>query len=253
MEPSLYVRVMLQILPAFHDETVVSGTTLVDTSALPWPGASFGVAASANADHVERSFGLLAQTLQVPRESIRSVRQVHGITIQPFANSTDDAEGDALIASRPGEIVGVKIADCCAILIHDPVKRIVAAVHSGWRGTAAGILPATLERLVSDHHCIPEELRLYLSACASGARYEVGEDVAALLPAYCSPLTNRPGKWLFDNHAALADQARSRGVLHTNISLEGACTIVDARFHSYRRDKERSGRCFAFIGLREIP
>lgn len=244
---------MVQILPAFLDDELISGTTLVDTTELPWPGASFGVTPSADRDHVERSFHALADTLHIPRGSIRSLRQVHGMAIQSLAHSDPEAEGDALISDRPGEVIGVKIADCCAILIHDPVTRVVAAVHSGWRGTAAGILPATIDRLVHDHGARPGDLRLYFSACASGRNYEVGEDVYRVLSEYCSPLSYNAGKWLFDNHAALRSQAQARGVDPAQITVEEACTIVDQRFHSYRRDGERSGRCFAFIGLREIP
>jgi polyphenol oxidase len=243
-----YVRTM-QILSAFPNADLVSGTTLVDTTDLPWPGASFGVTPSADADHVERSFVLLAHTLNVERSDIRSLHQVHGASVRTFAECSLSPDGDALITDRPGEVIGVKIADCCAILIHDPVHKVVAAVHSGWRGTAQRILTATVERLQREWGSSAEECSLYLSACASGAVYEVGADVFDQLSPFCTPLDQRSDKWLFDNHAALVHEAQELGVRRGSIIVEEACTIRDQRFHSYRRDGERSGRCFAFIGL----
>lgn len=239
----------MKILPAFPDVGLVSGTTLVDTDDFPWPGASFGVTPCADAAHVEASFVLLAQSLNVERSAIRSLHQVHGSAVRTFAESSLECDGDALISDRPGEVIGVKIADCCAILIYDPVHRVVAAVHSGWRGTAQHILTATIERMAQEWGSRPEDCSLYLSACASGTVYEVGIDVYSQLASFCSPLDQKTDKWLFDNHAALSSEAESLGVPRGSILVEKACTITDLRFHSYRRDGERSGRCFAFIGL----
>ena len=239
----------MKILPAFPDADITSGTTLVDTADLPWPGTSFGITPCAGADHVEASFALLAQALNVERSAIRSLHQVHGSAVRTFAESSQLCEGDALISDRPGEVIGVKIADCCAILIHDPVHRVVAAVHSGWRGTAQHVLTATMERLSQEWGSRAEDCSLYLSACASGAVYEVGRDVYDQLSPFCTPLDHSNDKWLFDNHAALLHEAEGLGVRRQSIIVEEACTITDARFHSYRRDRERSGRCFAFLGL----
>lgn len=244
---------MVQILPAFNDRHVISGTTLVDVSTLPWPGASFGVTPVGDLAHVERSFAELATTIGIERAAIRSLHQVHGADVRMFAESSVSCDGDAMISDRPGEIVGVKIADCCAILIHDPRRHVVAAVHSGWRGTAQRILTVTIDRLMREWGSRPIDLQLYLSACASGRNYEVGSDVYDVLSAFCTPLDQIHGKWLFDNHAALISEAVSAGVPAGSIFRETSCTITDRRFHSHRRDRERAGRCFAFIGLREIP
>lgn len=244
---------MVQILPAFNHQHVISGTTLVDVSTFPWPGVSFGVTPVGDAAHVERSFAELAQTIGVERAAIRSLHQVHGAAVRTFADSAVPCDGDALIADKPGQIVGVKIADCCAILVHDHKRRVIAAVHSGWRGTAQRILTVTIERLIREWDSRPTDLQLYLSACASGRNYEVGSEVYDVLSAFCTPLDQQPGKWLFDNHAALISEAVAAGVPMGSIAKEASCTITDMRFHSHRRDGERAGRCFAFIGLREIP
>jgi YfiH family protein len=247
---------MMNFIPALPDPELISGMTLIDERDLSWPGASFSVSESAEAAHVERSYELLAAALHVPRKNIVTVHQVHG----PEVVCVDDAESsdavrmgkaDALITSSRGIVLGVKLADCCGVLVHDPVRQVIAAIHSGWRGTAASITVRTLEQVTTRFGSEPEELIAWLSPCASGSIYEVGRDVYALMGGYCEPLAE--GKWLFDNHRAIVDQLLSVGLLRHNITIDDACTISDARFHSFRRDRGRSGRMLAFIGMREKP
>jgi copper oxidase (laccase) domain-containing protein len=77
--------------------------------------------------------------------------------------------------------------------------------------------------------------------------YEVGEDVHNVLSAHCKPLPN--GKWTFDNHEAIYQQMLACGIAESNISSDSGCTMSDSAYHSFRRDKERSGRMLAFIGF----
>jgi len=225
---------------------VIAGVTRVDTSALPWPGASFGITPSADAGHVERSYEMLAETLGVPRNSIVTAQQVHGKAVVDVSARVSTA-ADALVTSTPGVIVGVKLADCCGVLLHDPVHHVVAAVHSGWRGTAQNIVAATIEHMQGAYGTHPADLCAHMSACASGSMYEVGQDVHDVLSAHCKPLAN--GKWTFDNHEAIHQQLLACGIAESNISRDSACTISDVTYHSFRRDKERSGRMLAFIGF----
>jgi YfiH family protein len=246
----------MNLIPALPDPELISGMTLIDVRDLSWPGASFSVSESAEEAHVERSYELLAAALHVPRKNIVTVHQVHG----PEVVCVDDPESsdavrmrkaDALITSSRGIVLGVKLADCCGVIVHDPVRQVIAAIHSGWRGTAAGITVRTLEQVSTRFGSDPAELIAWLSPCASGSTYEVGRDVYDLMGGYCEPLAE--GKWLFDNHRAIVDQLLSVGLLQHNITVDDACTISDARFHSFRRDRGRSGRMLAFIGMREKP
>lgn len=247
---------MISILQAFPGSDLISGMTLVDTRAMAWPGASFSISESAGADHVERSYVALSIELGVSREHIATVHQVHGDRIVEVPGLADcssvrSQQADALVTSQRGIVLGVKLADCCGVLLHDPVRQIIAAIHSGWRGTAANISGKTAGLLVDRYGCRPQDILAWLSPCASGRVYEVGTDVQSVLPGYCTPLAE--GTWLFDNHRAIVDQLHSIGLLLHNITVDEACTITDARFHSFRRDRGRSGRMLAFIGMREKP
>lgn len=225
---------------------VIAGVTRVDTSVLQWPGTSFGITPSADAAHVERSFELLSETLGVDRKMIVTARQVHGRTVVDVSARGSYA-ADALVTSAKGLIIGVKLADCCGVLLHDADNHVVASVHSGWRGTAQNIVAAAIQQMKGAYSTNPSRLRAHMSACASGSVYEVGADVQQVLSTFCNPCGQ--GKWTFDNHKAIEQQLLATGLVEANISADTGCTISDVAYHSFRRDKERSGRMLAFIGF----
>ncbi|MCX6139876.1 MAG: polyphenol oxidase family protein [Candidatus Kapabacteria bacterium] len=235
------------IQPAFDDPFLLSGITRVDTSILPWPGASFSITPSASKDHVESSYELLASEIGVNRGNIVTVHQVHGTSVV-VTDARVDVQADGLVTSTPGIVLGVKLADCCGVLLHDPRLRVVAAVHSGWRGTSLNIVEAAIKAMHKHAGSSPDDIRVWLSPCASGTHYEVGWDVYRVLSAYCKP---DGSKWLLDNRAAITKQCLKAGIPAANIGGLDVCTMVDRHWHSYRRDGELSGRMLAFIGLRE--
>ncbi len=239
----------MKYIKAYNDERLVSGITQVDISTLEWPGYSFSISPASSPDLVEHSYQALARELGVDRNDILTVNQVHGTNVVIVDGRTQQ-KADALITSSPGAIIGVKLADCCGVLMYDAENAVVAAVHSGWRGTAGNIVGTTINTLIASFRTKTSDLQVWLSPCASGTHYEVGEDVYQVLTSYCTPQGSR---WLFDNHRAIGDQCVAAGVNPENIVIHSACTITDSRWHSYRRDGERSGRMLAFIGLRSAP
>lgn len=243
---------MVHVLAIPMSDSVVAGVTMVDTSILPWPGATFSTGTSATDAHVEQSFTQLAETLQVPRHAIVSVRQVHGdrVVVLNGAMVKGAEEADALVTDVPGQVIGVKIADCLGVLIYDPDHHVIAAVHSGWRGTVQDVTTRTIERLQQGWGSRPDQLIVACSPHANGTHYEVQADVQNLLPQYCTPVSGVADRWLLDNQAAVVEQLVRAGVRRDRIQTSDRCTMVDPQFHSHRRDGERAGRCFAFIGLR---
>jgi YfiH family protein len=234
----------MNITRAFADPDILSGITEVDLSRHPWPGYTFAPGSSAAADLVDSSYDALAEALRINRSAILTVRQVHGATVVTEKGAGTDA--DAIITNGRGVLLGVKLADCAGVLLHDPVRHVIAAIHSGWRGTAANITSASVTALRERYGTDPADLRAWISPCASGRVYEVGEDVADVLAAHCRPHGSR---WTFDNRAAITEQLRDAGLDHRHIAGHDACTITDPHWHSHRRDRERAGRMLAFIGM----
>src|ERR1700687_6001621 len=84
----------------------------------------------------------------LPQEEMASLKQIHSsLPLVADRSAGCAGEGDALITARPGVAVSVRTADCFPILLADSRRRLVAAVHAGWRGTATGVVGATLKQM----------------------------------------------------------------------------------------------------------
>jgi copper oxidase (laccase) domain-containing protein len=134
---------------------------------------------------------------------------------------------------------GVMTADCVPIIVrgHDGY----ALIHAGWRGLACGVVAAGLNALG-----VPIEA--IVLAAAGGDRYEVGLEVIEAIgeTAVYTVSSNSGGKYLLDT-AQTAVRQLTKLAPSLRCHSASICTIEDLRFHSFRRDKERAGRCITFI------
>jgi YfiH family protein len=175
--------------------------------------------------------------------------QVHGARVLSAddARGDDLGEGDAVLCARPGLLVGVLGADCPGVLLVSPERRAFALVHSGWRGTVAGAVPAALSALVREHGADPARMSAAIGPGVSAARYAVGEEVAAAMRARFAPgdgvVREGPdGRAHVDLAAALRAQLVRGGVPAASIETLPSCTFDDADFYSHRRDGPGTGR-----------
>jgi YfiH family protein len=186
--------------------------------------------------------------------------QVHGARIVQVRAGDDPQElarqqADGVCSDVAGLAVGVYVADCVPALLADPRTGAFAAVHAGWRGTIAGILPAAVSALAGAYGSAPAELRVALGPAIGPCCFEVGPEVAAAfetaLPGAGTVIT-RPGrKPHVDLRLAQRLQLAAAGVSADAIDAIDACTKCDpaGRFYSYRRDADRTGQHVGFIGL----
>jgi YfiH family protein len=201
----------------------------------------------------------LIAELQIAANSLITARQVHGIRVLVVDAATlaanasggpwQEQEADAIVTTLPDVAIAVKVADCCGIVLHDQALGAIGVVHSGWRGTAQGVLTAAITTMQAQFGTEPSDLRAWMSACASVANYQVGADVHSVLGRFCVRDPTTSGRWFFDNHAALRAELLSCDVQDESILLDPACTITDTRYHSYRRDREVAGRGLVFAKL----
>lgn len=180
-------------------------------------------------------------------------RQVHSDRAVEAA-AGECGEADALITAHAGLALTVATADCVPVVIAG--RGCLAAVHAGWRGVAASIVPKTLARL-GDSGSLIAWLGPAIGACC----YEVGRDVAEAVAAASGPEAvagdalgsgpeTRRAKPHLDLHRAVAYQLERCGV--TELRRVATCTRCHAdRLASYRRDGERAGRNLAFAWLTE--
>lgn len=212
----------------------------------------------------------------------RTLRQIHSSIVRVAGDA--GVKGDALVASQPGELVGVKTADCLPVLVVDPVRRVVAAIHAGWRGMAKRIVEKTIGEMRRHHGCEPRDLRAAIGPGIRVCCYEVGPEVIEEFSCqftdadrFCRreaanpALIMLPRQHMTGGHALmrnlesdrgrvdLAEAARAQleraGVVH--IADSAHCTACNRkRFFSYRREKEAAGRMVSVIGVKwlgEVP
>jgi YfiH family protein len=183
--------------------------------------------------------------------------QVHLNTIRFIARPFRiRPKADALATNRPGIILAVKTADCLPVLLVDEAGRVVAAVHSGWRGTEKRIVERAVCGLRERYGSRPETLLAALGPCIAAECYDVGPEVrerfrAAGLPTDTFRPSGQSGKYILDLRQANRLQLERLGLDPKNIFDIGACTRCDDRFHSYRRDRNTTARLWNFIGIRD--
>lgn len=184
-------------------------------------------------------------------DQLRLVRQVHGAAAWRASALTPGAEGDALWA-RAGDgpvVVGVMTADCVPVLLADRAATAVAAIHSGWRGTVANVVGATVAALAGDG-VEPSQLVAAIGPCIEVEAFEVGEEVAEQFAA--EHVRREPGaRPHVDLVAAVRAQLVAAGVPKDSIERVGGCTCRHPeQYFSYRRDGAGIGQMLAFIGIR---
>jgi YfiH family protein len=177
------------------------------------------------------------------------LRQVHGATVVE-APWDGTPEGDAAIAAEPGWLLGIETADCLPILIVDPRRRVVAAAHAGWRGTATGVTRRLVEALLA-RGSSPSGLIAALGPGIGPCCYEVGEELReAFGPGGATFFRRGPrGRPHLDVRAANLRQLLDAGVPGVQIHHLDECTACRSDlYHSYRRDGKGSGRMINFVG-----
>ena len=177
---------------------------------------------------------------------LTTIRQIHSNIVVDAADLV--AEGDALISNRAGVTVGVKTADCVPILLVDPVTRSVAAIHAGWRGTAAQIVPAAIGELAARWGVKAEDLRAAIGPAIGGCCYEVSAEVARQFGPWVPELRDVDAAVRVDLSSINEIQLRQAGL--RDVWRSGECTFCQAeRFFSFQRERERAGRMMSFIGV----
>jgi polyphenol oxidase len=188
----------------------------------------------------------LRAALGLPTEPIW-LEQVHGTRVlEPGDAAGGRTTADAIVVRAPGVVAAVQVADCLPVLFASRDGAVVAAAHAGWRGLAAGVLEATVQRA----GVLPGQLLAWLGPAIGAAHFEVGAEVRDAFIAHAAAaagafVPNPRGRWQCDLALLARQRLEAAGV--GAVFGEQACTYADgARFFSYRRDGQ-CGRMAALI------
>lgn len=237
-------------------------------------GCSKGAYATMNCTHyvgddpddVSRNRRILCDALPVRPLCWAIPRQVHGTAVRilrqdflqmPAAQRENALQGvDALVTDVPGCCLCVSTADCVPILLYDPCRRVVAAVHAGWRGTVQHIVQAALGEMVRTFHVRPADVRAGIGPSISLDAFEVGDEVreAFSKAGFCMPSVSRrdaaTGKWHIDLWEAARLELLQCGLQASRVEVAGICTYRHyEQFFSARRLGAKSGRILSGIML----
>lgn len=189
---------------------------------------------------------LLGNKVQGPKALV-SVKQVHGtnvLVVDGPVSQEDRFPGgwDALVTNQPGVLLTVRTADCVPVLLFDPKKRLVGAIHAGWRGAVGGIVINALQVFLHRFGSDVRGVRVGIGPSVGPCCYEVDTPVLERLQAECQDWqqvvqNTARGKALLDLKGLIRRQAEGIGVPLHNISTAAACTVCHADlFYSYRRE-----------------
>lgn len=211
--------------------------------------------------NVEGNRSLLAHAFGVNQEALVTLRQVHGTDILIIDEPNEDyshflsLESDAVITNQPHVMIGVCVADCVPMLLCDPDKRVIAAVHAGWQGTAGTLVSKVVAGMKSEFGCDPKKILAAIGPCIGKCCYEVDTPVKQAFvkggiawDSFAEP--SGEGKWQLDMAAANLELLVLAGLRADAVNMSEMCVCCHRElFFSYRRDKGETGRQMGFIML----
>jgi polyphenol oxidase len=176
------------------------------------------------------------------------VHQVHRATVveaRPGESFDRSAKADAIVSDDPTRVLSVRVADCVPVLLSTRDGRTVAAIHAGWRGVIAAVVPAPLRRLQG-------EAIAAIGPCIGADAFEVGpevlEEFVRVFGADAPVRRNSDGRGRVDLREAVRRQLLASGVPEQSIDVSDRCTHRDAdEFFSHRRDNGVTGRMAAVV------
>ena len=211
--------------------------------------------------------------------SLIPLKQIHSDLIHSFSAVSDEpVSGDASITNAANMLLTVQAADCVPILLVDPKKRAVAAIHAGWRGTLARIAAKTVGRMQQEFGSKPSDLLAAIGPSIGQCCYEVGVELVTKFTAqfadaaeyFDEPRTGDepdPIQWLnmkppghqpppknvhLDLRKANVSQLKAAGIRAANICVSDLCTACNTdMLFSYRREGPITGRLMAVVGTRK--
>lgn len=219
-------------------------------SPAPYASLNLGKSTDDAPENVAENRRRFCRSLGFEPEQLAWSRQVHGDLIRR-ADTPGGAEGfDALITDVPGVVLAVSVADCTPILVFDPKNGASAAIHAGWRGTAAGIVEKTLARMTAEYGTRAADCFAYVGTCIDECSFEVGEEVAEAFANDFKRWDAARGKFFVDLKRANAAQLWASGLPPEQVEISPYSTVLhNADYFSHRTERGVTGRMMAVISV----
>lgn len=230
---------------------MAQSTRLGGVSSGAYTSLNLGLNTSDESERVTQNRKLLWEALGTSEAGVATGYQVHGDGIKCVTVPGYFEGYDAFITDLSGVFLAVSTADCVPVLICDPVKRVIAAVHAGWKGTVLGITGKTLSVMRSRYGVDPKDCIAAIGAAIGFDSFEVGPEVASKFAADFVKPAGMEEKYLVDLKQANKRQLLEAGLPDKSVEVSDYCTVKDVgRFFSHRKENGVTGRMLAVVGMR---
>ncbi|MDD5208001.1 MAG: polyphenol oxidase family protein [Elusimicrobiales bacterium] len=224
----------------------------------PYAGLNLGSGTGDKIENVEENLGLFCAALGAEPARLERMRQRHtaNVAVMTAGGGVPPENTDALLTAVPGIPLLALSADCALTAFYDPARKVLAVIHSGWRGAFLDIYGATLAVMKMQFGSEPGDILAGVSPMISAANYPVREDFMEKLKAFYPGgadkrfLTLKEGRHFFNLRELLRLRLEALGVRkHEFMHL---CTYSEKEmFYSWRRDGEKTGRFGLMAMLKE--
>lgn len=218
-------------------------------------------------ENVRENYRLFCESMGVNTEILVLSDQVHETEIAAVTEE-DTCKGkvkktlkgiDGLITDRKNVCLATSYADCVPLFFADPVKKVIASSHAGWRGTAAKMGQKTVNQMQKQFGCTKQDIIAVIGPSICQNCYEVSQDVADAFAKqytkeqiaeimFCSNTAEK--KYQLDLWQANALQLKDAGLLAEHIHISGICTCCNSRLlFSHRASHGKRGNLNGFIQM----
>jgi hypothetical protein len=231
----------------------------------PMESLNFSVQGGDSERNVQNNLKIFTHFLGINPLRIVQIDQQHGDGIAVVNEMpTTDPVADAVIVGKPGLFAGIRTADCVPMLLMDPVQRICAAIHAGWKGTALRITLRVVQKLEKEFGVKPANLIASIGPAIGPCCYEVDDRVLIPLMSRIPHVARFVIKCVRETEEGSSisqtvdlvsinkSELMAGGLQERHIRAVGSCTSCnESLFFSHRRDKAGTGRHIAIVGFRD--
>ncbi len=194
-------------------------------------------------DRIElaKEFGLNPDSIVIPN-------QVHSGKVQIVQEPRFHPSTDGLVTDDPCNVLTIQVADCVPIFIADISKKIIGLIHAGWRGVTSNIIEHCLDKLYS-LGAERDNLHVVLGPCIHECCFEVGPEVTEHFPIQFVK-SGKSDRSYVNLTGVIKEKMMMEKIPSKHIHIVDECTCcLPEKYHSYRRDGDRSGRMIAILGI----
>ncbi len=196
-------------------------------------------------------FGSDARFISILQTHSNDIYKVDTQIEHGWSSLDSSIEADALITDIPYQVLTILTADCVPVLLYDPQKEAIAAIHAGWRGTRGKIVQRCISQMVAEYGTNPHDIIAVIAPAIGSCCYEISDEIASYFHEYPESIHRKKADSVYiDIKSINRAQLISMGVSKEQIEMSDICTACQSQeYFSYRKERGCSGRFMSAIML----